>query len=92
MTGRVISQRIQKRKEGKNFAYLTIDDYYDVLKLIILVPSALFQEHENNLSSIEGKSIGVMGVVKYNDFFKTNIIRAYELEIPTGYYIERKPV
>lgn len=91
-TGRVISQRIRKGKEGKHFAYLTIDDFYEGLKLIILVPSALFQEHENDLSGIEGKSIGVMGVVKQNNFYKTNIIRAYELEIPTGYYIERKPV
>ena len=92
VTGRVVFQRIQKGKEGKHFAYLTIDDFYDGQKLIILVPSALFQEHENDLSGIEGKSIGVMGVVKQNNFYKTNIIRAYELEIPTGYYIERKPV
>jgi DNA polymerase III alpha subunit len=92
ITGRIISKKIHIGKEGDCFAYLTIDDFYDGLNLVILVPSGLYEEHEAELKGIEGKSIGVMGVIKHNDFYKSNILRAYELEIPYGYYIDRKPI
>lgn len=91
LTGRIISKRVQKGKEEKYFAYLTIDDY-NGLKLVILIPSKLYQNSGKDLESIENKSIGIMGRVKYNDFFKSNFLIASELEIPKGYFIDRKPL
>ena len=41
---------------------------------------------------IEGKSIGAHGEIKYNNFLKSNIFKAFDLEIQKGYVIDRKIV
>jgi DNA polymerase III alpha subunit len=92
VTGKVVAKRVQKAKEDKYFAYLTLIDINGKSKLMILVPSEICQRQEEELKDVGGKSIGVTGKVQYNDFFKSNIIRAFEIEIPKGYMIERKPV
>lgn len=91
----IVSGRIVKtsyRSSGnKKFAYLTIQDYKRQ-KMTVLVSSTFFSDYEKDLEDSKGKYLAIIGKVSYDNYLKTLIIRAYELDIITGYHIPRVPI
>lgn len=90
VSGKISSVRT-KSSGKKKFAYLTLIDHNE-RKLTVLVSSTFYAEYEQDIKNCKGKSIGLMGKLEYSNYLKSLIVKAYELEIPQGYFIERIPV
>ncbi len=90
VSGRITSVRI--RSSGKKkFAYLTLIDH-NKKKLTVLVSSTFYAEYELDLKNCKGNYVGASGKLAFSNYLKSLILKAYELEFPKGYFIERIPV
>lgn len=90
VTGRIL--KVSHRSSGKKkFAYLTVEDYKGQ-KLIVLVSSYFYSSYESDMKNCKGKYLGLSGIITYDNFRKSLIIKAYELDIVKGYHIPRVPI
>jgi hypothetical protein len=92
VSGKLISIRNQKMGNDKDFGYLTLEGVTGSPNLEVLIPTKLYKEFNQSLINYIGKTIGIMGSVIYNEYYWKNILLAYELEIPDGYYIQRQRI
>lgn len=90
ITGRILN--VSFRSAGKKkFAYLQMEDSKGKT-LSVLVSSTFYSDYEQELKNCIGKFAGVVGKIVFDDYRKTHIIRAYELDIINGYHIPRVPI
>jgi len=91
VSGRVKSVRVKKGKRKDDFAFLVLKGKYQQ-KLTVLISSSFYSDFKSDLKNIRGKFIGLWGVIKWDERRKSNILAAYEIEVPGGYVIEKNPV
>lgn len=90
VSGRIV--KVEHRSSGnKKFAYLTIQDHKR-RKMSVLVSTTFYSDYEQDLNNCKGKFVAVIGKVAFDDFRKSLIIKAFELDIVTGYHIPRVPI